>query len=258
MFLLRGRSKNRQSVAPSPPTAAPSTSVSFSLRSSTSHSSSSHYLPSARRPSTALPAQTDGWVCDPAISALHFSYALTAQAAAEEAEEAEDDADRCGLQSPRPIPSPCESPVSFLSLDASTASPHSLEPTTLTAATMPTTYRRIVLGHTNQQTDTDTPRSDHHSLSRLEIGTDTSTSPANRDGGSGSSTNSSGRKQDWLQSSLRAAFGRRTADKAGDEAVESISPRVIEVEEKRGSGSVGWSDKSRQPHIPKLMLPLSR
>jgi len=191
MFLIRSRSKNRQAVAPCPATAAPSTSNSISLRLSTSHSASSS-LP-AHRPSVTplyqLPTTTDGWVCDPAISALHFSYALT-----QAAEEDEADTDRCALQSPRPNHTPpCDSPVSFLSLDGSTSPAQ--KSTAITAATVPTKYRRVSdhAHHTDTQRDNIEPKPSPSShITKASTG---SSSP----GGvaSGSNGGSGSRKHDW-------------------------------------------------------------
>ena len=225
MVFLRGRGRTRQAVAPCPATAVPSTSNSFSLRaSSTSHSTSSSSSRPARpsvTPLSQLPPMTDGWVCDPAISALHFSYALTR--AAEDDEEA--DNDRHELQSPRPLLTPCESPMSVLSLDGS--SPHKLSTTTATttAATAPTHYRRVSHNMSLAAALQLEPKSSPHSppITTARKSND-STSPAGGGAGSGN-----GGKYDWLQSSLRLAFRRRTIDDtamaAADSNVVLVKPR---------------------------------
>ena len=165
-------------------------------------------------------------MCDPAISALHFSYALT-QAAEEEDDS---DADRCELQSPRPNHSPCDSPVSFLVLDSSR--PHkSSTATSATPATVPSKHRRLVdkveephRSHRDNSGGLIEPKpSPNTSVNRA---TDGSPSPV------GSSNGSNGKKQDWLQSSLgRLAFRRRTADDRTS-ALQQNGGDVIEVSEK--------------------------
>ena len=167
---MRSRNKQRQAVAPCHSTAAPSscasTSTSLSLRLSTSRS-------------PQLQTVTDGWVCDPVVSALHFSYALTQ----EEEEDAESETDRCQLQSPRPLHTPADSPVSFFKLDA-----------TATAATEPVVYRRV---------NNNTAKTATHGTVEPQL------SPVG--GGSGG-----GRTRDWLQSSIgRLAFRRRGTAQMG-------------------------------------------
>ncbi len=239
MFLIRSRNKQRQAVAPSHSTAAPSacasTSTSLSLRLSTSHSASSSHF---NRPSlpTALQLETvtDGWVCDPAVSALHFSYAHTQ----EEEEDAEADTDRCQLQSPRPLQSPAHSPVSFFKLDSTDAHPVS---GTTTAATDPITYRRVA----TNQVETAARRSVELKSSPSSA-TDGPTSRASAV--CGGSAGGSGRTREWLQSSIgRLAFRRRTT--VEDRACAPAQP-VQGMECKRAQSAVPW--------VPKLTLPPRR
>ena len=180
---------------------------------------------------------TDGWVCDPAISALHFSYALT-----QAAEDEEADTDRCELQSPRPNQSHCESPVSFLSLDGI----HPPKPAIVAAATVPTKYRRVsdvnqtdTLHHSPDGEIEPKPSPNSHTTKA-----NTSTSPG--------VTSGSGRRRDWLQSSLgRLAFRRRSAD----ECTSTVQSDVVQVQ----LGSEKVVDKSVQPSVlqtRKLSTPL--
>ena len=196
-------------------------------------------------------------MCDPAISALHFSYALTQAAAA--ADDDDSDADRCGLQSPRPLHSPCDSPVSFLSLDGCPSTRSHGPPTAATAATVPTTYRRVVLLDSDKQTGTQSANKSNSAAIGPKPSPNSTTSKTNIVSSSSSSSGGgcrvSGKTSDWLQSSLRLAFRRRTVDDRTTVGMQqSGSDGVVVV-----AGDGRSSDKSVQSSLlqmRKLSLPL--